>query len=82
MRAMQEHDIPVDCVGGTSTGSIFGTLIAMQIDIGDMIEMFRAGFFHNKQLSDYTLRSIAMLRVSKLHHLLQQYLDIEYIGNL
>jgi len=72
-KALLEAGIPIDSVGGTSIGSVVAALIAMNIDVDNIIEVMQAGFVQTNPLSDYTLPYISLIRGIKLNQLLQRY---------
>ena len=47
LRALEENDIPIDYVTGTSMGSIIGALYALGYTADDMSELFHSHEFYN-----------------------------------
>ena len=46
IRALEENDIPIDYVAGTSMGAIIGSLYAMGYSPDEMEELLRSPDFH------------------------------------
>ena len=53
-RALVEHGIPIDAVGGTSMGAVFGALMAMDAEPKAVIDMF-ANYFGANPTGDFSL---------------------------
>jgi len=75
LRALEEHNIPIDCVVGTSMGSIVGGLYASG-KTPDEIEEIVAGMDWGFALSDGTQRR------NKPMHVKEQELQIAHAGKL
>jgi predicted acylesterase/phospholipase RssA len=54
-KAFVERNIPIDCVGGTSSGAVMGALIAMNYSVEEIIENIKKKVIDNKKLFQYTL---------------------------
>jgi predicted acylesterase/phospholipase RssA len=61
-KALREAGVPVDWVGGTSIGAIFGAAIAHDWDPDMLIENVRTPMVRRKPFSDYTLPLFSLLR--------------------
>jgi NTE family protein len=46
IKALEENDIPIDCIAGTSIGAIIGSLYATGYSPDEMIELFLSDDFH------------------------------------
>jgi lysophospholipid hydrolase len=62
MRALDEHGLAIDLVGGTSMGSVMGGLHAMGFDLPTMIAMSRKGFMDCEVVGDLTAPIVALMR--------------------
>ena len=72
MQALHEARVPIDCVAGSSIGSIIAAGLAMGWDDAEMRERFRRTFVATNPLSDYTFPFVALTRGRKVARLLQQ----------
>lgn len=59
-RALMERGVPVDAVGGTSMGAVFGALMAMDASAADVVDTF-AQHFGNHPTGDYNLLPLLSL---------------------
>ena len=55
VRALREHGVPIDVVGGTSIGAIMGAAIAHRWPDAQLLDVFRRTFVDSNPLGDYTL---------------------------
>jgi NTE family protein len=62
MRALNELDIPVDVVGGTSMGAFFAGLVACGYSHHEMTHIARETFVSNNYLNDYLFPTVALIR--------------------
>ncbi|SER22178.1 NTE family protein [Solimonas aquatica] len=65
LRAMQELDLPVDLVGGTSMGAFFAALTACGYDHEEQRRIARETFVNRNFLNDYLLPTISLIRGRK-----------------
>ncbi|HEU5315393.1 MAG TPA: cyclic nucleotide-binding and patatin-like phospholipase domain-containing protein [Chloroflexota bacterium] len=72
LRALEECDVPVDAVGGTSAGSIVSAQYAAGWDYAAMVERNREYWAHHKPTSDRTLPLVAMLEAKNISRMLLQ----------
>ncbi|MBI4204415.1 MAG: patatin-like phospholipase family protein [Betaproteobacteria bacterium] len=77
IRALREHGIPIDAVGGTSFGAIAATGPARCIEIEHMIEELSHAFINERPLDDYTVPVVSVIRGDRLDRLLAHYLDMD-----
>jgi len=49
IKALEENDIPIDCISGTSIGAIVGSLYAMGYSPEEMLELFLSDDFYHWQ---------------------------------
>lgn len=77
IRALREHGIPIDAVGGTSFGAIAATGPARGIETEHMIEELGYAFGSQRPLDDYTVPVVSVIRGDRLDRLLAHYLDMD-----
>ncbi len=80
VRALREHGVPIDLVGGTSMGGILAAGVASDWNDEELIERFRRCFVDTNPLSDYTLPLVSLVAGRKVGMLLRRELgdiDIE-----
>ena len=61
IRALREHGVPIDLVGGTSIGAIMGAAAAHGWPDEQMLEVFRRTFVDSNPLGDYTLPLVSLV---------------------
>jgi len=66
IRALREHGLPIDLVGGTSIGAVMAAICALQIDPDEARNLMMEAFVRNPPLNDYTLPLIALIRGLKV----------------
>jgi NTE family protein/lysophospholipid hydrolase len=71
LKALQERDIPIDVIGGTSMGSVLAAQVAMGWDVPTMIERNRKGFLECAVFSDLTFPYIALMKGKSTGQLLR-----------
>ncbi len=72
IRALEEANIPIDSVGGTSIGAVMGGWVAMGFDAQQMTEAVQQYFVSINPLGDYTLPIISLSKSSRLDTLLHR----------
>jgi NTE family protein len=80
VRALREHGVPVDLVGGTSMGGILAAGVAADWSDAELVERFRRSFVDTNPLSDFTLPIVSLVSGRKVGQLLRRELgeiDIE-----
>ncbi len=82
IRALHEHGIPVDLVGGTSIGAVMAALCALQIDHDEACNLMMEAFVRNPPLNDYTLPLVALIRGLKVDARLIEYFGERSIEDL
>ena len=65
VRALEQLQIPVDVVGGTSIGAFMSALLACGLDSLEMAHVARETFVRNNYLNDYALPRVSILRGRK-----------------
>lgn len=71
VRALEQLQIPVDVVGGTSMGAFVGALLACDFDSVEMAHIARETFVARNYLNDYTLPKVSLIRGERFHGRLQ-----------
>lgn len=66
IRALREHGIPIDLVGGTSMGACIGAQCALGWDYDTMLERNRDGWIRSHPLRDYTIPLVSLLAGKKM----------------
>ena len=64
-RALREHGVPIDLVGGTSIGSLISCQIAMGMDVRDMVDVIRRNWVSSNPMQDYTLPLVSLVTARK-----------------
>jgi NTE family protein len=78
VRALREHGIPVDLLGGSSMGGILAAGIAADWTDAELVERFRRCFVDTNPLSDFTFPLISLVSGRKVGQLLRRELgDID-----
>lgn len=80
VRALREHGVPIDLVGGTSMGGILAAGVAMDWSDEELALRFRRSFVETNPLSDFTLPLVSLVSGRKVSMLLRREfgdIDIE-----
>jgi NTE family protein len=80
VRALREHGVPIDLVGGTSMGGILAAGVASEWSHEELVQRFKRCFVDTNPLSDYTLPIVSLVAGRKVSMLLRRELgdiDIE-----
>jgi NTE family protein len=80
VKALREHGVPIDLVGGTSMGGILAAGVASDWDDAELAERFKRSFVDTNPLSDFTLPVVSLVSGRKVGMLLRRELgdiDIE-----
>ena len=70
LRALQEANIPIDVIGGTSMGAVIGALVALGHD-ADAIEKILRDALRQKPFADFGIPRVSLLRGRRLSRLAQ-----------
>jgi predicted acylesterase/phospholipase RssA len=73
-RALDELDIQIDCIGGTSMGSMIGAGLAMGRSYDDMV-LLAQQFSNSKQLFDYTLPFVSLMASKKITRVMKEVFE-------
>lgn len=79
-KALMEHNIPIDCIGGTSSGSVMAALLAMNLSLDEIIELTRRNVAENKQLFKYTLPIHSVISGRRLSEMFMELLGTETLA--
>jgi NTE family protein len=82
VRALREHGVPIDRVGGTSMGAIMGAGVAADWSHEECVERFRRSFVATNPLSDFTLPVLSLVSGRKVGRLLRREFGEVDIGDL
>lgn len=66
IKALREHGIPIDLVGGTSIGAVMAATCAIQVSLDEARSLMMEAFVKDPPLNDYTLPLVALVRGSKV----------------
>ncbi|QHS10873.1 patatin-like phospholipase family protein [Sinimarinibacterium sp. NLF-5-8] len=72
LRALEELQIPVDLVGGSSMGAFFSALVACGKKHGEILDIARRTFVQQNLLNDFLFPTVALIRGRKFLRHLQQ----------
>lgn len=72
IKALQEANIPIDFVAGTSMGGIIAACLAMGQSLEEIDKSIRSSFVETNPLSDYTLPLQGLVSGKKVERLLRQ----------
>lgn len=67
IRALEELQIPIDLVGGTSMGAFIGALLACGFDSVEMEHLAHETFVARNYLNDYTMPKVSLIRGERFH---------------
>ncbi|HEY8380652.1 MAG TPA: patatin-like phospholipase family protein [Microvirga sp.] len=82
IKALREHGVPIDLVGGTSIGSIIAASCALDGDFEEMRAAIAESFVMDPPLSDYTLPLVALVRGRKVDRRLEAHFGDRRIEDL
>jgi NTE family protein len=67
IRALEQLNIPVDIVGGTSMGAFVAALVACGFDSVEMTHIAHETFVARNYLNDYTMPRVSLIRGQRFH---------------
>jgi NTE family protein len=82
VRALREHGVPIDLVGGTSMGGILAAGVASDWSDAELADRFKRSFVDTNPLSDFTLPIISLVSGRKVGMLLRREFGDMDIGDL
>jgi len=72
VRALREHGVPIDLVGGTSMGGILAAGVASDWSDEELVQRFKRSFVDTNPLSDFTLPLVSLVSGRKVGMLLRR----------
>lgn len=82
IRALEQLQIPVDVVGGTSMGAFISALLACGFDSVEMEHIAHETFVARNYLNDYTMPKVSLIRGERFHARLQAIFGTRRIEEL
>ena len=82
IKALREHGVPIDFVGGSSMGAVIGAGLAMGWDEHEMDRRLREAFVNTSPLDDIALPLLAMTHGVKVTERLRQHFQETQICDL
>jgi len=82
IRALEEADMPIDMICGTSMGAIMAGIYAMGWDHATRMQKARASFVDVNPVGDYTFPTISIVKSSRLEYYLKLVLGETQIEDL
>ncbi len=82
IRALEQLQMPVDVMGGTSMGAFVSALLACGLNAVEMVQVARDTFVSRNYLNDYTLPRVSLIRGRKFHQRLQSVFGEQDIESL
>ncbi len=68
IRALEQLQIPIDIVGGTSMGAFVAALVACGFDSVEMTHIAHETFVARNYLNDYTVPKVSLIRGARFHN--------------
>lgn len=82
LRALREHGVLLDMLGGTSMGAIMSAGIALGWSHQEMVERFRRSFVDTNPLADFTIPLVSLVSGRKVARLLRREFGDQVIEDL
>lgn len=82
IRALREHDVPIDFIGGASMGAIIGAGVAIGWSDQEIVERIRKAFVDSSPLADIAFPMVAMTRGHTVRQRLKENFDDVAIEDL
>jgi NTE family protein len=82
IRALREHNVPIDFVGGVSMGAVIAAGLAMGWDDGEMERRIREAFVETSPLDDIAVPILAMTHGMKVNERLAHHFGDTQIPDL
>jgi NTE family protein len=82
VRALREHGVPIDFVGGASMGAMVGAGVALGWDDAEMDRRMRKAFVTSSPISDIAFPFIAMTRGEEVRARLEEHFGETQIADL
>jgi len=62
IRALEEHGVPIDMIGGTSMGAVISSLYAMGMTYEELMAVNKGIFVKSKPFRDYTIPVVSLIK--------------------
>lgn len=82
LKAMQEENIPIDMIGGTSAGALMASIYAMGYDAPELERVAKALMSDKKTLNDYTIPTVSLIRGKKFNTVIKNFVGETMIEDL
>jgi len=82
IRALEQLQIPIDIVGGTSMGAFVAALVACGFDSVEMSHIAHETFVARNYLNDYTVPKVSLIRGARFHTRLRSVFGTRRIEEL
>lgn len=82
LRALEEHGIPIDHIGGTSAGALIAAQYAYGYSVDEILELNRRGWGRGRLLKDLTIPLVALLSSRQVKRNLERSFADSRIENL
>ncbi|TGL64604.1 patatin-like phospholipase family protein [Leptospira sarikeiensis] len=82
LRSLTEAGIPIDLVGGTSSGSIMAGLFAMGYDFEESLRLIKEVWIEAKLTRDYTLPFVSILNGARYSRAIKEFFGTRKIETL
>lgn len=82
IKAMQEENIPIDMIGGTSAGALMASIYAMGNDAPNLERIAKALMSDKKTLNDYTVPVVSLIRGKKFNTVIKSFVGETMIEDL
>jgi NTE family protein len=82
IRALEQLQIPIDVVGGTSMGAFIAALVACGFDSVEMTHIVHETFVARNYLNDYTVPKVSLIRGARFHNRLHAIFGTRRIEEL
>jgi PAS domain S-box-containing protein len=82
LRALQELNIPIDSIGGTSIGAIVGSCFALGINSEDIVNLTDKFWIEDRPFKDYTLPIVSLVTGRRLNNTLKKLYGDHQIEDL
>lgn len=82
IKAMQEENIPIDMIGGTSAGALMASIYALGNDAPNLERIAKALMSDKKTLNDYTVPVVSLIRGKKFNSVIKSFVGETMIEDL
>ncbi|MBL0955807.1 MAG: cyclic nucleotide-binding domain-containing protein [Leptospira sp.] len=82
IKAMQEENIPIDMIGGTSAGALMASIYALGNDAPSLERIAKSLMSDKKTLNDYTVPVVSLIRGKKFNTVIKSFVGETMIEDL